>query len=103
MIWCIKTYTIAYVKTQKIRFIIYYVIGQLGIGDGRSNFQNKSHFRSSTVDITSANLLHHKTHLGSTISVMKHALIYVLHGQITVIFGNSVKTLDIKTTSSPYL
>ena len=25
MIWCIKTYIIAYVKTQKIRFIIHYV------------------------------------------------------------------------------
>ena len=25
MIWCIKTYIVAYVKTQKIRFIIYYV------------------------------------------------------------------------------
>ena len=25
MIWCIKTYIIAYVKTQKIRFIIRYV------------------------------------------------------------------------------
>ena len=25
MIWCIKTYTIAYVKTQKIGFIIHYV------------------------------------------------------------------------------
>ena len=25
MIWCIKTYMIAYVKTQKIRFIIHYV------------------------------------------------------------------------------
>ena len=24
MIWCIKTYTIAYVKTQKKRFIIHY-------------------------------------------------------------------------------
>ena len=25
MIWCVKTYIIAYVKTQKIRFIIHYV------------------------------------------------------------------------------
>ena len=25
MIWCIKTYIIAYVKTQKIRYIIHYV------------------------------------------------------------------------------
>ena len=25
MIWCIKTYIIAYVKTQKIRFITHYV------------------------------------------------------------------------------
>ena len=25
MIWCIKTYIIAYVKTQQIRFIIHYV------------------------------------------------------------------------------
>ena len=25
MIWCIKTYIIAYVKTQTIRFIIHYV------------------------------------------------------------------------------
>ena len=25
MIWCINTYIIAYVKTQKIRFIIHYV------------------------------------------------------------------------------
>ena len=25
MIWCIKTYIVAYVQTQKIRFIIYYV------------------------------------------------------------------------------
>ena len=25
MIWCIKTYIIAYVKTQKMRFIIHYV------------------------------------------------------------------------------
>ena len=25
MIWCIKTYVIAYVKTQKIRYIIHYV------------------------------------------------------------------------------
>ena len=25
MIWCIKTYMIAYVKTQKIRFIIHHV------------------------------------------------------------------------------
>ena len=25
MIWCIKTYIFAYVKTQKIRFIIHYV------------------------------------------------------------------------------
>ena len=25
MIWCIKTYIIAYVKTQKIRLIIHYV------------------------------------------------------------------------------
>ena len=25
MIWCIKTYIIPYVKTQKIRFIIHYV------------------------------------------------------------------------------
>ena len=25
MIWCIKSYIIAYVKTQKIRFIIHYV------------------------------------------------------------------------------
>ena len=25
MIWCIKTYIIAYVKTKKIRFIIHYV------------------------------------------------------------------------------
>ena len=25
MIWCIKTYIIAYVKTQKLRYIIHYV------------------------------------------------------------------------------
>ena len=25
MIWCIKTYIISYVKTQRIRFIIHYV------------------------------------------------------------------------------
>ena len=25
MIWCIKTYIIAYVKTKKMRFIIHYV------------------------------------------------------------------------------
>ena len=25
MTWCIKTYIIAYVKTQKIRFIIHYI------------------------------------------------------------------------------
>ena len=25
MIWCIKTYIVAYIKTQKIRFIIHYV------------------------------------------------------------------------------
>ena len=29
MIWCIETYIIAYVKTQKIRFIIHYVKPEL--------------------------------------------------------------------------
>ena len=34
MIWCIKTYIIAYVKAQKIRYIIHYV--KYGLPDSES-------------------------------------------------------------------
>ena len=43
MIWCIKTYIIAYVKTQKIRFIMHYVKSTAQLFLKKIDFQKVMH------------------------------------------------------------